>query len=81
MWLYVKDCDAAFARAVGAGAKPKMQPEEMFWGDRCGSIIDPFGYEWTLATHTKDMTKEEMQRAGEEFARKMASAQKMASNQ
>jgi uncharacterized glyoxalase superfamily protein PhnB len=73
MWLYLTDCDAAFKRAVDAGAKPKMQPEEMFWGDRCGSIIDPFGYEWTLATHTKDMTKEEMQRAGEEFARKMAS--------
>jgi PhnB protein len=73
LWLYVKDCDAAFKRAVDAGAKASAQPEDMFWGDRCCAVKDPFGYEWTLATHVKDMTREEMMRAGEEFARKMAS--------
>ena len=73
LWLYVKDCDTAFKRAVDAGAKAAVQPEDMFWGDRCCALKDPFGYEWTLATHIKDMTKEEMRRAGEEFARKMAS--------
>jgi PhnB protein len=75
MWLYVADCDAAFARAVKAGAKETMPPEDMFWGDRCAMVADPFGYEWTFATHIKDMTEEEMRKAGEEFARKMRSGQ------
>jgi len=75
LWLYVKDCDKAFKRAVDAGAKGAVQPEDMFWGDRCCMVKDPFGYEWTLATRVKEMTKEEMQAAGEEFARKMASSE------
>jgi PhnB protein len=75
LWLYVKDCDAAYKRALDAGAKTKVPPEDMFWGDRCGMVSDPFGYEWTIATRVKEMTKEEMQRAGEEFARKMAANQ------
>jgi PhnB protein len=69
MWLYVTDCDAAFKRAIDAGAKAAMQPADMFWGDRTGEVIDPFGYRWTFATHVKDMTKDEMRRGGEEFAR------------
>jgi PhnB protein len=75
MWLYAKDCDTAYKRALDAGAKGKVPPEDMFWGDRCGMVTDPFGYEWTIATRVKDLTKEEMQRAGEEFARKMAANQ------
>ena len=75
LWLYVADCDAAFRRAVDAGAKVKMPLEEMFWGDRCGAVVDPFGYEWTIATRVKELTKEETQRAGEEFARKMAAGE------
>lgn len=71
MWLYVKDCDAAFKRAVDAGAKEAMKPADMFWGDRTGSIVDPFGYSWTFATRVKEMTEDEMRRAGEEFARNM----------
>jgi hypothetical protein len=43
----------------------------MFWGDRCSGVADPFGYTWSFATHQKDMTVEEMRRAGEEFARQM----------
>jgi PhnB protein len=73
MWLYVKDCDAAYRRAVEAGAKSMMAPADMFWGDRMAGVADPFGYSWTFATHVKDMTPEEMKRAGEEFARKMQS--------
>ena len=73
MWLYVSDCDAAFRRAVEAGAKGKMEPADMFWGDRMATVIDPFGYLWNFATHVKDLTREEMRRAGEEFARTMAS--------
>lgn len=72
LWLYVKDCDAAFKRAVEAGAKASAQPEDMFWGDRCCAVKDPYGYQWTLATHVKDMTREEMRLAGEEFAKRMA---------
>jgi uncharacterized glyoxalase superfamily protein PhnB len=71
MWLYVPDCDAAFKRAVDAGAKATMPPADMFWGDRCSGVADPYGYLWSFATHQKDMTEEEMRRAGEEFARQM----------
>jgi uncharacterized glyoxalase superfamily protein PhnB len=72
MWLYVKDCDAAFDRAMKAGAKELGKPTDMFWGDRCAGVADPFGYMWSFATHKKDMTREEMKRAGEEFARQQA---------
>jgi uncharacterized glyoxalase superfamily protein PhnB len=72
MWLGVPDCDAAYRRATEAGAQGAMPPADMFWGDRCASITDPFGYVWSFAQHVRDMTAEEMRRAGEEFARKMA---------
>ncbi len=72
LWLYVPDCDAAFKRAVGAGATATMQPEDMFWGDRCSGVADPFGYLWSFATRQKELSESEMRRAGEEFARKMA---------
>ena len=78
MWLYVTDCDAAFRRAVQAGARETMKPADMFWGDRCASIADPHGYLWSFATHQKDLTDEEMRRAGEEFARSMQQAQQTA---
>lgn len=68
-WVWVTDCDAAFRRATQAGCTGKAEPADMFWGDRTGTVADPFGYSWTFATHVKDMTPEEMARAGEEFAR------------
>ena len=71
-WVYGPDCDAAFRRATAAGATVKMPPSDMFWGDRTGTVVDPFGYMWTFATHVKDMTEAEMKQAGEEFARRMA---------
>ncbi len=71
MWLYVPDCDAAFKKAIDAGAKPTYPPSDMFWGDRCAGVADPFGYVWSFATHQKDLSEEEMRRAGEEFARSM----------
>jgi uncharacterized glyoxalase superfamily protein PhnB len=71
LWLYVPDCDAAFDRAVKAGAKETMPPADMFWGDRCAGVADPFGYLWSFATHQKDLTEEEIRRGGEEFARRM----------
>ena len=77
LWLSVEDCDAAHKRALGAGATSTMPPTDMFWGDRCGSVADPFGYLWAFTTHQKDMTDAEMRRAGEEFARSMAQRQGM----
>ncbi len=72
MWIHVADCDAAFRRAVQAGGKSTTEPTDMFWGDRVASITDPFGYIWNFSTHVKDLSQEEMRRAGEEFARQQA---------
>jgi uncharacterized glyoxalase superfamily protein PhnB len=69
MWLYVPDADAAYRRAIKAGGKSTMEPADMFWGDRCAGVADPFGYAWSFATHQKDLSAEEMRRAGQEFAR------------
>ena len=66
--LYVDDVDSAYARAVEAGAKPLMPPADMFWGDRYGQVEDPFGHRWSLATHQRDMTPEQMM---EEMGRTM----------
>lgn len=59
--LYVKDVDAVFAKAVAAGGVAKMAPADMFWGDRYGVLTDPFGHSWSIATHTRDLTPEQMQ--------------------
>jgi uncharacterized glyoxalase superfamily protein PhnB len=66
--LYVEDVDATYAQAVKAGATAKMPPADMFWGDRYGQIVDPFGHSWSIATHKRDMTIEQMQ---EEMMRTM----------
>jgi PhnB protein len=60
--LYVKNVDEAFARAVQAGATVKEPVDNKFWGDRAGSVIDPFGHKWTLLTHIEDVTPEEMKK-------------------
>jgi uncharacterized glyoxalase superfamily protein PhnB len=57
---YVKDVDAVFARAVAAGAKPLFPPSDMFWGDRYGQVVDPFGHRWSIATHKADLTPRQM---------------------
>lgn len=59
--LYVEDCDAAYNQAVAAGASAKMPPADMFWGDRYGMVSDPFGHIWSIATHQRDMTPDQMQ--------------------
>jgi PhnB protein len=61
--LYVKDADAAAARAIAAGAKVRMPVTDMFWGDRYGQLEDPFGHRWSIATHVRDVTPEEMRQA------------------
>ena len=57
--LYVKDVDAAVARAVAAGAKVTMAVADQFWGDRYGKLEDPFGHHWSIATHVRDVSMEE----------------------
>jgi PhnB protein len=64
IFLYVPDVDAAFKRAVDAGAKAAMPPTDMFWGDRFGKLVDPFGHEWAMATHKQDLTHEEIRKRG-----------------
>jgi uncharacterized glyoxalase superfamily protein PhnB len=63
--MYVADVDAAFNRAVSAGAKVKMPLMDMFWGDRYGKLSDPFGYEWSLASHKADFSPAEMKQRSE----------------
>ena len=58
--LYVEDADAAFAKAVEAGATVRMPPADMFWGDRYGALTDPYGHSWAVATHKQDLTDEEI---------------------
>ena len=76
LWLYVDDCDALFNRAVAAGAKagggPMGQLQDQFWGDRSGTITDPEGYQWTIATHKEDLTPEEIRQRQDEFFKQFA---------
>ena len=65
LWVYVEDCDALFNRAGAAGAQvdggPMGRMADQFWGDRCGTLTDPHGYRWTIATHKEDLSREEME--------------------
>lgn len=62
MNLYVEDSDALFARAVAAGAKVLRPVQTQFYGDRSGTVEDPFGHVWTVSTHVEDVSPEEMER-------------------
>lgn len=66
-FLYVSDVDAAFKQAVAAGCTTVMPVMEMFWGDRAGSLKDPFGYSWMIATHKRDMSKDEIRKEAVTF--------------
>jgi uncharacterized glyoxalase superfamily protein PhnB len=66
--IYVEDVDALVARAVKAGAKVTMPVAEQFWGDRYGKLEDPFGHHWSVATHVRDVSRDEMQRAMEKMS-------------
>lgn len=60
--LYVPDADAMFAQAIAAGASVEQPMENKFYGDRSGSVLDPFGHRWTLSTHVEDVSPEEIGR-------------------
>ena len=60
--VYVEDVDACFQRAIAAGAAVHQPVKDQFYGDRSGSVIDPFGHQWTIATHIEDVSPEEMEK-------------------
>jgi PhnB protein len=72
LWLYVDDADALFNRAVNAGGQVKMPIGDQFWGDRCGTFVDPHGYSWSIATRKEDLTRDEMDRRAAEFFKQFA---------
>lgn len=72
LMVYVADVDATFARALAAGAKEERAVADQFWGDRKGSLIDPFGHRWSVATHVEDVPDEEIQRRMEEASKQPA---------
>jgi PhnB protein len=76
LWIYVEDCDTLFNRAVTAGALtaggPMGSMQNQFWGDRCGTLTDPHGYTWTIATRKEDLTRQEMEQRQAEWMKKFA---------
>jgi len=71
-FLYFEDADKVFNQAVSAGAKVEMPMHDAFWGDRCGNVKDPFGYPWMIATHTRDLSQEEIAEGAKAFFASMA---------
>jgi PhnB protein len=72
--LYVEDVDTWFSRAVAAGATVMRPVQDQFYGDRTGTLTDPFGHVWTIATHKEDVTSEEMRKRSEAFMKQQAGA-------
>jgi PhnB protein len=70
-FVYGENVDAAWKRAVDAGAKPIVPLADQFWGDRTGCLEDPFGHQWWLAQHIKDLTPEELRKEAESFFSQM----------
>jgi uncharacterized glyoxalase superfamily protein PhnB len=71
-YIYVNNVDEAFTVAVEAGAEIRMPVADMFWGDRMGVVQDPFGYTWSIASHTRDLTPEEIEEGAKAFCTEMA---------
>lgn len=74
--IYVENVDSAFDQAVKAGAQVEMPVAEQFWGDRYGRLKDPFGHKWSIATHTRDLSMDDMKRGMDEAMAKMSSQEK-----
>ena len=66
--IYVKDCDATFQKALSAGARALIEPANQFYGDRSGRFVDPFGNEWIVTTHIRDVSEKEMKKAMAQMA-------------
>ncbi len=72
VFMFVEDVDAVYKKAVEAGATSTMEPENMFWGDRFGTVTDPFGHSWQIATHVEDVSPEEMAERSKKFMAEVA---------
>ena len=72
LYVYVPDADASFKQAIAAGATENMPVMDLFWGDRGGSLKDPFGYSWMVATHKRDLSQDEIKKGAESFFAQMA---------
>jgi PhnB protein len=73
VFMYVEDVDAVVKQAVDAGAKVEIEVQDQFWGDRFGSVTDPFGHNWAIATHVEDVPPEEMAKRAEAAIAAMSS--------
>jgi PhnB protein len=73
--LYVRDVDKVFKTAINAGGKEIMPVDDQFYGDRAGTLIDPFGYRWMIGTHKRDVSQDEMQKRSNEMFEQQRSAQ------
>ena len=76
LWIYTGDADAAFDRAVKAGAKATMPMADMFWGDRVGMLVDRWNIKWNIAKHVKDLSPTELKAAQDAFVAQMAKQKK-----
>jgi uncharacterized glyoxalase superfamily protein PhnB len=76
LWIYTEKADELFKRAVDGGMATLMPMADQFWGDRTGTVKDRWGIKWNIARRIKDMTPDEMKRAGEAFAKTQQSQQK-----
>jgi PhnB protein len=65
--IYVDNVDSAFEKAIDAGAKQQRAVQDQFYGDRSGTLIDPFGHRWNLATHVEDVPEDELKRRMDQF--------------
>jgi PhnB protein len=74
VFVYVENVDEVFQQAVDAGATATMEPDDQFWGDRFGSVTDPFGHSWQISTHVEDVPPEEMEKRSKEWMAQMANA-------
>lgn len=74
LFLYFENVDAAFERATKSGCEVKMPLADQFWGDRFGTVVDPFGHVWSMATHKEDLTPDEIQKRQAEAMKEMAAA-------
>ena len=83
LWIYVEDCDTLFKRALAAGAHvfggAMGEMTDQFWGDRSGTVVDPFGFKWSIATRKEDLSPTELERRQSEFMKEMAAQAQPAS--
>lgn len=72
--IYVEDCDAIFAQAIAAGGREIRPVVDQFYGDRSGTLADPFGHQWTISTHKEDLTPEEIDQRAADWMKQQSAA-------